>query len=118
MKKVSIPDADLVIDFVMQPTAGSIAPTMSRYEFVKTKSHFNIKDMIIRYDKKTLSHRFLVPAITKMWKSSIIDRFEVGVEQALDKSLQALGQNVTKILNQTPNPLSISTITSLIPTIV
>lgn len=134
MKKVKIPHADLTIDFVMQPTgmgtslgkeikegfvtAGGASGETSRYEFVRTKSHFNISELMIKYKKATLSHKFLVPMVTNLFKGTITDRFEIGIEQALDKSLQTLGQNVTRMLNQAPNPLSISTITSFIPTIV
>jgi len=133
---VTIPDpgADLAIDFVMRPSTSSAissasAPTswstttgsekagftgtvggggLLRYEFVKIKSHFAIPDMVIDFDTQTLSHRFLVPLITSMFKARIIDRFESGVEEALDQGLVSLGQSVTNILNQAPNPLSIS----------
>lgn len=120
MKKVKIPHADLTIDFVLLPATSMAGMTQTgmRYEFVRTKSHFNIADILIRYKKDTLSHSFLTPTVTKLFKGTITDRFETGIEQALDKSLQVLGQNVTRLLNQAPNPLSISTITSFMPTII
>lgn len=139
---VTIPDpgADLSIDFVMRPAAHKAAissvtaPTsmsttlgterggfegtiggggLMRYEFVRIKSHFAIPDLVIDYDTKTLSHRFLVPLITTMFKARIVDRFESSIEEALDSGLITLGQQVTKILNQAPNPLSISSFGSM-----
>lgn len=137
---VTIPDpgADLAIDFVMRPITNPAissvtAPTpmsttlgtekggfettvgggLMRYEFVRIKSHFSIPDMVIDFDTKTLSHRFLVPLITAMFKARIIDRFESSIEDSLDQGLIALGRQVTQILNQAQNPLSISNFGSM-----
>lgn len=132
------PGANLSIDFVMRPHTGSAissvnAPTtfsttsgmesggfsanlgggMMRYEFVKIKSHFEIPDMQIDYDNKTLSHQFLVPLLTSVFKTRIIDRFESGIEESLDSGLAALGHRVVQILNDAPNPLSISSFGSM-----
>lgn len=134
------PGADLAIDFVMRPVTNPAissltAPTsmsttlgtesggfvgtvggggIMRYEFVRIKSHFAIPDMEIDFEKATLSHSFLVPLITSMFKTRIIDRFESSIEESLDQGLVALGQQVTKVLNQAPNPLSISSFGSMI----
>lgn len=138
---VSIPDpgAGLSIDFVMRPVTnpslsavttpvststtlgadkggfiGAVGGGFMRYEFVRIKSHFAIPDMEIEFDKKSLSHRVLVPLITALFKSSIIDKFESGVEESLDDGLIALGQQVTSILNQAPNPLSLTSFGSML----
>jgi hypothetical protein len=96
---------------------GTIGGGLMRYEFVRIKSHFAIPDMTIDYDTKTLSHRLLVPLITSMFKARIIDRFESGIEESLDQGLVTLGQQVTKVLNQAPNPLSISSFGSMMTAI-
>lgn len=111
------PGADLTIDFVLKP---SVSTTMERgatliesgaplrYDFVRIKSHFHIPDMKIEFDTRTLHHNILVPLMTSLFKARIIDRFESGIEASLDQGLVALGQQVTSILNQAANPLSIS----------
>jgi len=135
--RIPEPGADLTLEFVMRPISGSEisaikAPTkietttdtskkgfatavgggMMRYEFVKVVSHFDIPDLDIDYDTKTLSHSFLVPLITSLFKARIVDRFEDEVEQALNKGLETLGQNLVSILNKAENPLSISSVGS------
>jgi len=116
--RIPEPGADLAIDFVMRPSSSAISatsapiPTM-RYEFVKVKSHFAIPDMDIAFDTKTLSHSFLVPLVTSLFKTRIINRFQSGVEESMDSGLYNLGQQVTKILNQAQNPLSISSFGSV-----
>jgi hypothetical protein len=134
------PGADLTLDFVMRPiTSAAIsaahAPTsfstttglesggffgnvggggLMKYEFVKIKSHFSVPDMNIDFDTRTLSHRFLVPLITSVFKGKLIDRFEAVIEESLDQGLITLGHRVTGILNQAPNPLSLSSFGSMI----
>jgi len=133
------PGADLSIDFVMRPSTraalssvttptsfstttgmeeggfiGSVGGGLMKYEFVRIKSHFGVSDLEIDYDKKTLSHSVLVPFFTTLFKARIIDRFESGIEEALDVALIALGQQVTSILNEAPNPLSISSFGSMV----
>jgi hypothetical protein len=93
---------------------GAVGGGFMRYEFVRIKSHFAIRDMNIDFEKKTLSHRLLVPLVTSMFKASIIDRFESGIEEGLDQGLVALGQQVTHILNEAPNPLSLTSFGSMI----
>jgi len=137
--RIPEPGADLTLEFVMRPVSGAeisavSAPTkmetttdmsskgfstavgggMMRYEFVKIVSHFDIPDLIIDYDTNTLSHSFLVPLITSLFKARIVDRFEDEVEQSLNKGLESLGQNVVSILNKAQNPLSISSVGSTI----
>jgi hypothetical protein len=92
---------------------GSVGGGLMKYEFIRIKSHFSVPDLVIDYDTKTLSHRFLVPIITTLFKNRIMDRFESSIEEALDQGLVTLGQQVTKILNQAPNPLSLSSLGSL-----
>jgi hypothetical protein len=133
------PGAHLVIDFVMRPLtraalSATTAPTsmattlgldsggfvggvgggLMKYEFVRIKSHFSVSDLNIEYDTKTLSHRFLVPLVTTLFKTRIIDRIETSIEEALDQGLITLGQQVTKILNQAPNPLSLASFSSMV----
>jgi hypothetical protein len=126
------PGADLAIDFVMRPFSrasissvtaptrfatttgldsggyvGRVGGGVMKYEFVRIKSHFDVPDLNLDYDKRTLSHRFLVPLITTLFKNRILDRFESGIEESLDQGLMTLGQKVTDILNQASNPLSL-----------
>lgn len=133
------PGAHLAIDFVMRPMThptlsslttpvsvatthgldsggfiGSVGGGFMRYEFVRIKSHFAIPDMDITFDNKSLTHRLLVPLITSLFKARIIDRFESGVEESLDQGLIALGQRVTSILNEAPNPLSLTSFGSML----
>jgi len=131
---IPAPGANLAIDFVMRPATrttlsptttteekrmgegyiGSVGGGLMKYEFVRIKSHFGVPDMIIDYDTSTLSHSFLVPMLTGLFKNRIIDRFESGIEEALDQGLISLGQKVTGILNQAPNPLSVSSFGSMV----
>jgi len=133
------PGANMAIDFVLRPMShpalsaanvptsatvtagtnkegfiGSVGGGFMRYEFVRIKSHFAISDMDIQFDTDTLSHNILIPFMTSLFKSSIIDRFESGIEESLDNGLVQLGHTITGILNQAPNPLSISSFTSMV----
>jgi hypothetical protein len=124
------PGAELSIDFVLRPTTNSALsntpnPTqdpglitavgggLMRYEFLRIKSHFTLPDMKIKFDTATLSHRVLVPLMTTLFKTRIMDRFESSIEEALDSGLIALGQQIATLLNQAPNPLSISSFGSM-----
>jgi len=133
--RIAPPGARLSIDFVMKPISkatdpkplgeghfstlstlgglggmGATAGKKLRYQFVRIKTHFTISNMDISYDKSTLSHKFLVPLATSLFKASIIDRIESGIEAALDKGLVNLGEQVIAKLNQLPNPLSLSSL--------
>jgi len=134
---ISIPEpgAELSIDFVLRPStkASLSAPTSTttgteragfttsvggggllQYEFLRIKSHFSVPDMKIDFDTSTLSHRLLVPLMTSLFKARIIDKFESSIEEALDKGLISLGQQVANLLNQSPNPLSLSNFGSML----
>jgi len=113
--KIPYPGARLLIDFVMKPASRS-EPTpvgqglanYMKYQFVRTKCHFSIWDMDIKFDKSTISHDILLPLGVGVWKANIIDRFESGIEAALNKALTKLGEQITEKLNSNPNPLSLS----------
>jgi len=94
--------ADLTLEFEMKPSANG------KYVYSRTKSHFDIMDLEIHFRKETLKHYIMVPLFTKVFKSSIIRRFQSSIEESLDEKLIVLGKQVTSILNDSPNPLAIS----------
>jgi len=140
--RIPEPGASLSIDFVLRPMgkpeiSAATAPTsfatttgmekggvigtvgggFMKYEFLRLKAHFSVPDMQIDFDKKTLTHSVLVPMMTTLFKARIVDKVESGIEEALDKGLINLGQQVTSVLNQAPNPLSLSSFGSMMSTI-
>jgi len=116
------PGADLAIDFVMKPFSYSpeidshMRGKEARYEFVGIRSHFAIPDMRIDYDNSSLSHSFLVPLMTTLFKNQLIDRLEGSIEDALNHGLHELGKKVVNTLNTAPNPLSLSNLGSMMTT--
>eukprot|EP01126_Amoeba_proteus_P050410 TRINITY_DN5950_c0_g1_i11.p1 TRINITY_DN5950_c0_g1~~TRINITY_DN5950_c0_g1_i11.p1 ORF type:complete len:430 (-),score=106.37 TRINITY_DN5950_c0_g1_i11:83-1372(-) len=114
----TIGNSNLSLDFVMRPGTGAVVgsiPTSSvRYEFLRIKARFRIKDMDIKFHTDTLSHPLLVPMLTSLFKGSIRDRVESGIEEAMDEGLVSLGKQVVDILNQAPRPLSIPSLEGVI----
>eukprot|EP01126_Amoeba_proteus_P050416 TRINITY_DN5950_c0_g2_i1.p1 TRINITY_DN5950_c0_g2~~TRINITY_DN5950_c0_g2_i1.p1 ORF type:complete len:343 (+),score=82.06 TRINITY_DN5950_c0_g2_i1:1197-2225(+) len=121
---VTIGNANLSLDFVMRPGAksilgetrqgGAVPMSSMRYEFLRMKTRFRIKDMDIKFHTETLSHSLLVPMLTSLFKGSIRDRVESGIEEAMDEGLVSLGKQVVDILNQAPRPLSIPSLEGVI----
>jgi hypothetical protein len=114
---VEIPAANLAIDFIFSPnvdtrhpytdTTMSTGEKTSRYHFLRSRCYFTVSDIIISYHKNTLDHRFLVPFVTRLFKSYIIRNFEAGVERILNERLAMLGERLEKILEHNPKPLSL-----------
>jgi len=115
---VRLPRADLTLDFVLRPTSPSLEKegikafagpgSMMKYQFMNLRSYFRIYDLDINFHEETLSHEYLLPLLTEFFKGRIIDRFESGIESALDNGVVSLGENVAKILSQSSDVLSYS----------
>jgi len=136
------PGADLTLDFVMRPVEesrrvggtgtvgmggvgssigdkgismqGVIGEQQHGYTFVKVKATFNVPTLDVTYRKETLQHSILLPFFTRFFKSSLVDRFETMIQDFLDQGLTDLGEKVTKILNQAPNPLSLGSFQGMV----
>jgi len=113
---VTVRDADLTLDFVMRPNSPSVdkegattirGPGMMRYQFMRMRSRFEIYETDLQFHEETLKHDILLPMLVPFFKARIMDKIESGIEDALNGNLHSLGENVAKILSQSPNPLSI-----------
>jgi len=119
------PGADLTIDFVLRPfensdklgstnvrgseEKGAVRDSQGRYSFVKVDSTLFIPDLAVNF-KGEMRHPYLLPVLTSLFKHSIINEFEGIIERGLNDGLKELGESVAKILNQAPNPLSLSSL--------
>jgi len=124
--RVPKPGADLTIDFVLRPfhktddhrsmnvtgteEKAAVRDEQGRYSLVKVKSTMSITDLDVDFDEARMKHPYLIPTVVGLFKSSLIDEFEGIIERLLNDGLKGLGENVAKILNQAPNPLSLSSL--------
>jgi len=112
---VTVPSADLTIDFVYSPsrprdTTGfckEVGGERSFYQFLRVRTHFSVSDVDIDYDKNSLKHDILVPILTHMFKPYIILKFETGIQDAMNDGLRLLGERISQIMQQSPYNLSL-----------
>jgi len=143
--RVPEPGADLAIDFVLVPTEQEGTGMLSReerkrkeerreemgrpeegemrvrghgYRFMKIKAHFSVPTLDVNFDKATIHHDILLPFLLRFFKSSMVSRFEEMVEDFLNEGLRSLGERVTSILNEAPNPLSLSSLQGMMGEVV
>jgi len=106
---VRIPSAELSVEFVYSPTSSSekgfekkIKRQHRKYQFLRVTSHFDISSLEITFDKSSLKHRILSPALTTIFKHSLTQRFESGLQDSLNQGLEATGEKISEFLEQVP----------------
>jgi len=65
---------------------------------------FHIRQLDINFDKATLTHDVLLPAMTNMWKLQIQTQIERAVEKNLTNVVQKLSEQLTTTLGQVNRP--------------
>jgi len=65
---------------------------------------FHIRQLDINFDKSTLTHDVLLPAMTNMWKLQIQTQIERAVEKSLTNVVQKLSEQLTNTLGQVNRP--------------
>jgi hypothetical protein len=89
----------LTFTFNLVQEAGDATPRIS-----KGYADFDITDMSIEFDKKTLDHPVMVPMLTNLFKNQIRHQIEKKVEANLDSFMERLGEMITKSLSDMNKP--------------
>jgi len=92
--------ASLTLTYNVQQVTGDTAPRI-----LEGHADFYIADMSIEFDKDTLKHDVLVPAITKLFKSTIKKKIEAAVESNLKTFMAKLGSLMSNSIVQVNRPL-------------
>jgi len=69
------------------------------------EAHFDISNLVIDFDKKSLHHDKLVPLLTGMFKKRIQRQIENSVETSLQKLMNTWGERLTQVLMTLNRPL-------------
>jgi hypothetical protein len=109
---VTIPSADLSIDFVYMPSRsrvrgkpveGAVIPTKNNgLKFLNMRSHFHVEDLKIDYHKDTMRHEILVPLLTKVFHKYLVRQLEQGIQSAMNQTAQDVGKKMAKTLDKSP----------------
>jgi len=114
---VRIPSADLAIFFVYSPSTPSHGegfttaiqePFTNKYQFLRVKTYFTISDLEINFHKDTLSHSIISPALTALYKPYLTFKFESEIQEALNDKLRDVGEKISSLLEQAPDPMSLA----------
>jgi hypothetical protein len=114
---VRIPSADLSIFFVYSPFIPSSGagfttkiedPIRHRYQFLRVKTYFIISNLEIEFNKASLKHNILSPALVGLYKSYLTHKFESEIQDALNEKLKEVGQQITSFLEQNPDTMSLA----------
>jgi hypothetical protein len=89
----------LTFTFNLVQEAGDATPRIR-----KGYADFDITDMAIEFDKKSLDHPHLVPMLTNLFKNQIRRQIEKKVEANLDSFMERLGEMMTKSLSDINRP--------------
>jgi len=91
--------ASLTLNFrVTQSTTDPIP------RFRKGTASFDIQQLEIEFDKRTIHHNVLLPVVSKLFKAQIRRQVENEVERSLNKLVNTLGERLTEALLQVNRP--------------
>jgi len=91
--------ATLTLNFRVSQTTNDPVP-----RFRKGTASFDIQNLEIEFDKRTIHHNVLLPIMSKFFKSQIKRQVETGVERSLNKLVNSLGERLTESMLQANRP--------------
>jgi CRISPR/Cas system-associated protein Cas7 (RAMP superfamily) len=72
------------------------------------KTYFIISNLEIEFNKASLKHNILSPALVGLYRSYLTHKFESEIQEALNEKLKEVGQQITSFLEQNPDTMSLA----------